>query len=132
MGIPAEVATLAGHVAAADAVVISGPEYNKSISGVLNNSLDWISRVQGNPWLDKPVAILSATAGRTGGEATQFALRLAMVSFRPMLISGPAVMIAGAANEFDDAGALTNLRNAATLTELMNNPRAAATSQTKG
>lgn len=118
-GIPVAVQTLADQIAGADAVLISGPEYNKSISGVLKNALDWVSRVEGNPWLGKPVAIMSAAAGRTGGEATQFALRLAMVAFRPRLLLGPQVMIAGARSEFDDSGRLKNDRYIATLKQLM-------------
>lgn len=117
-GIPPVVQTLADQIAGADAVLISGPEYNKSISGVLKNALDWVSRVAGNPWVGKPVAIMSAAAGRTGGEATQFALRLAMVPFRPRLLAGPQVMIAGARSEFDEAGRLSNDRYLATLTQL--------------
>ena len=65
-GIPAEVQRLADQIAAADAVVISGPEYNKGISGVLKNALDWVSRTKAAPWRDKPVAIMAATAGRAG------------------------------------------------------------------
>jgi chromate reductase len=71
-GIPAEVQELADQIAAADAVIIAGPEYNKALSGVLKNALDWVSRTKGNPWRDKPVAIMSATGGRAGGERTQF------------------------------------------------------------
>lgn len=67
-GIPTAVQTLSDQIAQADAVVIASPEYNKSISGVLKNALDWVSRTDGNPWRDKPLAIVSATAGRAGGE----------------------------------------------------------------
>ena len=94
---------------------------------MLKNALDWVSRVEGNPWLDKPVAIMSSAAGRTGGEAAQFSLRLAMVSFRAQLLQGPQVMIAGGLKEFDDAGRLTNERYVATLGQLMANLRTAAT-----
>jgi len=118
-GIPAKVQTLAGQIAAADAVIISGPEYNKSISGVLKNALDWVSRTKGNPWADKPVAIMSAAAGRAGGERTQFALRLCLVAFRPRLLQGPEVMLASSSTQFDDDGGLTNERTVAALTELM-------------
>lgn len=118
-GIPAAVQTLADQIAAADAVVISTPEYNQSLSGVLKNALDWVSRVEGNPWLDKPVAIVSAAAGRAGGARAQYSLRLAMTPFQPMLLTGPEVGIAGAAKEFDDAGQLVTGTYEAALTGLM-------------
>lgn len=105
-GIPADVQKLANQIAGARALVISTPEYNKSISGVLKNALDWVSRTEGNPWLDKPVAIMSAAAGRAGGERTQFALRLCMVPFRPRLLQGPEVLLANSSNEFNEDGTL--------------------------
>jgi len=90
-GIPASVQLLSDQIAAADAVIISTPEYNKSISGVLKNALDWVSRTEGSPWTGKPVAIMSATAGRAGGERAQSALRLCMTPFRPDIVQGPEV-----------------------------------------
>ncbi|MGB1265961.1 MAG: NADPH-dependent FMN reductase, partial [Nereida ignava] len=92
-GIPASVQVLADQIKAADAVVISTPEYNKGISGVLKNALDWVSRTEGSVWQDKPVAILSAAAGRAGGERAQSNLRLAMNPFMARVISGPEVML---------------------------------------
>lgn len=117
-GIPAEVQLLRDEIAAADAVVISTPEYNKALSGVLKNALDWVSRAKPNPWLDKPVAIMSASAGRGGGERTQASLRLAMVSFRPRLLQGPEVLVAQASSQFD-GDRLVNETNLAALAELM-------------
>ncbi len=105
-GIPAAVQTLANQIAAADAVIISTPEYNKSISGALKNALDWVSRTKDNPWAGKPVAIMSAAAGRAGGERAQSALRLCMVPFRPRIIQGPEMLLAGCMDAFDDAGVL--------------------------
>ncbi|MEM9437648.1 MAG: NAD(P)H-dependent oxidoreductase, partial [Pseudomonadota bacterium] len=49
-GIPGSVQTLADQIAAADAVIISTPEYNKLMSGALKNALDWVSRTKGGPW----------------------------------------------------------------------------------
>lgn len=118
-GVPASVQTLSDQIKAADAVIISTPEYNKSISGSLKNALDWISRTDGAPWQDKPVAIMSAAAGRAGGERAQFALRLCMVPFRPRLLAGPEVMIAASGDQFDTDGDLTNDFSLKVLTELM-------------
>lgn len=105
-GIPAQVQHVADQIAAADAVAISTPEYNKNLSGVLKNALDWISRVDGNPWNGKPVAIMSATAGRAGGERTQTSLRLCLQPFRPLVLQGPEVLVGGASEHFDDDGRL--------------------------
>jgi chromate reductase len=51
-----------------DAVVFSTPEYNSSIPGALKNALDWGSRpVATNVFRNKPVAVISASAGAFGG-----------------------------------------------------------------
>ena len=118
-GIPAAVQTLADQIAAADAVIISTPEYNKAISGSLKNALDWVSRTEGAPWKGKPLAIMSAAAGRAGGERTQFSLRLAMMTFRPDILQGPEVLVADSSNQFDENGKLKGEMYVKLLTELM-------------
>ncbi len=123
-GIPPVVQRLADRIVAADAVVISTPEYNKGISGVLKNALDWVSRTQGNPWADKPVAVMSAAAGRAGGEQAQTMLRACMVPFQPRILQGPAVHLAGSRNEFDDNGRLSSDRYRAGVQALMDKLRA--------
>ena len=124
-GIPAAVQTLADQIKTADAVIISTPEYNKGIPGVLKNALDWVSRTDGAPWASKPVAIMSATAGRAGGERAQTNLVSALVPFRPNLILGPEVLVGASHSAFDDAGTLTNEINHKALTELMERLKAA-------
>ncbi|MEL7106059.1 MAG: NAD(P)H-dependent oxidoreductase [Pseudomonadota bacterium] len=125
-GLPPLVTTLSDQITSAEAVLVVTPEYNQSFSGVLKNALDWVSRTKGGPWRDKPVALLSAAAGRTGGARAQYALRLAMTPFRPRLLMGPEVLIAGAAGEFNAEGRLTGERYIKTLTELMDDLKAAA------
>lgn len=105
-GVPPAVLALRDQIAAAEAVVISGPEYNQSLSGVLKNALDWVSRTEDNPWLNKPVAIMSAAAGRSGGARGVYAMRLALAPFRPRFSSGPEVLLAASFSAFDDAGKL--------------------------
>lgn len=125
-GIPLGVMALAKQIETADAVIISTPEYNKSISGVLKNALDWVSRTEGNPWANKPVAIMSATAGRAGGERAQFALRLCLMPFRPRILQGPEVLVAQSFNAFDADGRLAE-NYEKPLTELMDDLRALTT-----
>ncbi|MEL6681014.1 MAG: NAD(P)H-dependent oxidoreductase [Pseudomonadota bacterium] len=122
-GIPASVQKLSDQIASADAVIIATPEYNKAISGSLKNALDWVSRTKGGPWKGKPVAIMSATAGRAGGERSQFSLRLAMMAFRPQILQGPEVLVANSAAEFDESGKLKTDRYVKALTELMDELR---------
>lgn len=118
-GIPADVMRLAEQIRDADAVVISGPEYNKSLSGVLKNALDWVSRTGLSPWAGKPVAIMSAAAGRSGGERTQYALRWAMTPFNADLLQTPEVLIANSGAAFDEAGHLMDERSIKGLQKLM-------------
>ncbi|MDQ2089560.1 NADPH-dependent FMN reductase [Marimonas arenosa] len=105
-GIPAAVQTLFDQIAEADAVIVASPEYNKGPSGVLKNALDWVSRVKGNPWKGKPVAIMSAASGRAGGERAQVILRSFLTPFRPRLLLGPEIAVAGTEKEFDGNGQL--------------------------
>ena len=53
-------------ISGADAVVISTPEYNGSISSVLKNWVDWSSRGPQNPWKGKPVFLMGASPGALG------------------------------------------------------------------
>jgi chromate reductase len=123
-GIPAAVLRLSAAIKAADAVVIACPEYNKSLTGVLKNALDWVSRTKGGPWRDKPVAIIGAADGRAGGDRAQFALRLAMVPFRARVLSGPEVMVAHSRQAFDADGRLSEESYIKAVGELMAQLRA--------
>lgn len=125
-GLPSEVRTLAEQIEQADAVIISSPEYNQSFTGVLKNALDWVSRVEGNPWRDKPVAIVAAAAGRAGGARGVYALRLALMPFRANVLPGPEVLVAGAFKEFSDDGQLVTESYQKLLVELTDDLRRAA------
>ncbi len=118
-GVPGAAQKLADQIFSASAVVIATPEYNQSFPGGLKNALDWVSRVDGKPWADKPVAIMSAAAGRTGGARAQYALRLAMNAFQPRLLTGPEVLVARAAKEFDEDGRLVGESYRSALSALM-------------
>lgn len=125
-GVPEAVKLLSDQIAAADAVVISTPEYNKGPSGALKNALDWVSRTDGAPWKGKPVAVMSAAAGRAGGERAQMILRSFMLPFRPVVLPGPEMHLADSSNQFDEDGRLTSELYVKTLTELMEGLRSQA------
>ena len=109
-GIPEEVQRLSDAIKSADGIIVVGPEYNKGLSGALKNALDWVSRVPGGAWKGKPVAVMSAAGGRTGGETAQYMMRHCLTPFGAQLISAPMVAVANAAQEFDEEGNLTNER----------------------
>jgi chromate reductase len=125
-GIPPEVMTLAEQIRDADAVVISTPEYNKMIPGLLKNALDWISRTGLSPWDGKPLAIMSAAAGRAGGERSQYSLRWAMTPFNAQILQAPEVLVADSSHAFDEQGRLIHERTEAGLEKLMTKLRDAA------
>lgn len=124
-GIPASVQTLKDQITQSDAVIVSTPEYNKAPPGVLKNALDWVSVSGGAPWQGKPVAVMSAAAGRAGGERAQWILRLSLLPFQPHILPGPEMHLHDSSNQFDAAGRLTSDLYAETLTQLMQNLRAA-------
>lgn len=60
---PAPVMALKRRVAGADGLIISSPEYARGVPGSLKNALDWL--VSGSEFVDKPVALLSASSRST-------------------------------------------------------------------
>ncbi len=65
---PAPVEALRQAVREADAVFFATPEYNSSVPGALKNALDWASRPMAtNAFRNKPVAVISSSAGAFGG-----------------------------------------------------------------
>jgi chromate reductase len=124
-GVPEAVTTFHRQIGEADAIVIACPEYNKGLSGVMKNALDWASRVKPMPFRDKPVAIMSAAAGRAGGERSQMTLRHCLVAFRPRLLQGPELMVAKASEAFE-GGRLTDPVAKRILADLMRELRGLA------
>ena len=107
-GIPGAVTQLAEEIRAADALLIASPEYNFSISGVLKNAIDWLTRVPVQPFKDKPVALMSASAGPLGGARHQYELRKILGSQDALVLTRPEVFIGLAQTKFDASGKLTD------------------------
>jgi chromate reductase, NAD(P)H dehydrogenase (quinone) len=101
-GFPAAVQKLADAVRAADGVIFNTPEYNFGTPGGLKNAIDWVSRLQNQPFAGKPVALQSASPGPVGGARVQYDLRRSMVFLDALTLNKPEVFIGNCAQRIDD------------------------------
>jgi chromate reductase len=117
---PERVKEFKERIRAADAILISTPEYNFSMPGVLKNAIDWASRPYGdNSFEDKPAAIMSASIGMLGGARAQYHLRQTLVYLNMHPINQPEVMVAFADKKFDEEGKLRDERAREIIRELL-------------
>ena len=57
------------QVEAADGFVISLAEHNGAYSAAFKNAFDWLSRIEGKVWRNKPMLLLSTSPGPRGGQS---------------------------------------------------------------
>ncbi|MSQ70633.1 MAG: NAD(P)H-dependent oxidoreductase [Betaproteobacteria bacterium] len=107
-GWPAAVSRLRDQIAGADGLLIASPEYNFSITGVLKNAIDWMSRVPDQPFRNKPIAIISATGGPLGGARNQYELRKILGCLEGLVLLRPEIYIGGSAAKFNAELKLTD------------------------
>jgi chromate reductase len=90
------VAVFRNIIAESDGVLITTPEYNHGVPGVLKNALDWASRpVFESCFKNKPVSIISSSKAFTGGVRAQYQLRETLISMHAHLVMGPEVVVGG-------------------------------------
>lgn len=75
-GVPEGARRFADLLAETDGYVIAAPEYNYSVSGVLKNLIDWVSRIKPSPFAGTHGMLLSASPGPVGGLRGLWALRI--------------------------------------------------------
>ena len=68
-GIPEPIRQLRKLFDEADGFIISTPEYNSSMPAGFKNTIDWLSRMEGKTFQDKPVLLMAATPGGRGGQS---------------------------------------------------------------
>lgn len=66
IGIPEAVIKLAEKFQAADAIVISSPEYNGSMPGTFKNAIDWLARIKPVPIKNKHICLIGASKDAYG------------------------------------------------------------------
>jgi NAD(P)H-dependent FMN reductase len=109
-GLPHKARELKALMVANQAFLLSCPEYNSSISGVLKNSIDWISR----PHPDEPrylafkgkvTGLFSASPGNLGGVRALLAVRQVLTTLG-VLVLPTQFALAHAASAFHEDGTL--------------------------
>ncbi len=105
-GLPDSIVRLRKQIAAADGIVMSTPEYNAGVPGVLKNAIDWLSRwVEGENSIlsGKPIALMGATPGGLGTALAQSAWLPTLRSLRMSLWTGGGMYnLSRAGDEFSD------------------------------
>ncbi|HEV2508409.1 NAD(P)H-dependent oxidoreductase [Bosea sp. (in: a-proteobacteria)] len=103
--LPESVRRFKAEIEAADGILIVGPEYNRSVSSVLKNAIDWGSRPYGaNSWKDKPAAIAGLASGALGTAPAQQHLRNILSHLDMHVLPQPEVCMAMRDGLFDAAG----------------------------
>ena len=114
-GPPDNAKRLKRQFAAHHGIFIASPEYNASITPLLKNTLDWVSRVReagAQPraaFRDRVFALGAASNGTYGGYRSLMALRHVLELGCGALVLPDQVAIRNAASAFDEA---ENLRDA--------------------
>jgi NAD(P)H-dependent FMN reductase len=75
-GFPAGAREMRRRLEQCDGFVISSPEYNASMPGVLKNAVDWVSRFDPQPFNERHGLLLSASPSMVGGNRGLWALRV--------------------------------------------------------
>ena len=108
-GDPEPVADLKTFIGGTAALLISTPEYNYGIPGVLKNAIDWASRPAGKSALNrKPAALMGCSPGLGGTIRAQHSLRQSFVFTETHVMSQPEIKIPSAATLFDASAKLTD------------------------
>lgn len=109
-GLPANALKLKQLIHEHDAVLMASPEYNATMTGLMKNTVDWLTRPGGEDdpgkvLFEKPVGLLSASPGGLGGIRGLTQLRAALQNVMTFVI--PAQFcLANAHEAFDSEGAL--------------------------
>jgi chromate reductase, NAD(P)H dehydrogenase (quinone) len=110
-GIPDSVARLQDALEECDGLLLSTPEYNNSIPGVLKNAIDWLSRPPDDiprVFGELPVALMGASPGSYGTILSQVAWLPVLRTLGTEFWTGGRLQVARAKDVFDDNGELVD------------------------
>ena len=121
-GVPASARKLKDLFIANQGLLIVSPENNASVSALLKNTLDWISRQDGNesgliPYQGKVAALAAASPGALGGLRGLTHLR-AILQTLTVLVLSEQVALGRAHEAFNEEGSLKDAKQQAALAAL--------------
>src|SRR5512134_138866 len=118
-GVPAKARELKALFVAHQGLLIASPENNASVSSLLKNTLDWLSRPEGGqnglvPYQGKVAAIVGASPGALGGLRGLVHLRQILMTLNVLVLS-EQLALPRAHEAFAEDGSLKDPRQQATL-----------------
>ncbi|MCW1912089.1 NAD(P)H-dependent oxidoreductase [Luteolibacter sp. GHJ8] len=127
-GLPENAKALKQKFIAAHAILFASPEYNSSITPLMKNTIDWVSRTETDDEPDlvayrgKVAGLISASPGGFGGMRGLVHLRSILGNIG-VLVTAKQFCLASAYDKFDQHGALKNEKDLqgvrAVVTELL-------------
>ena len=107
-GVPEAALKLKRMICAHHGVFVASPEYNASITPLLKNAIDWVSRVRDGKepplaaYRNRAFALGSASNGSYGGMRSLMTLRQVLELGCGALVIPEQIVVRGAASAFDD------------------------------
>jgi len=68
-GIPENAQKFLDIIKSTDGIILSLAEHNGAYASVFKNIFDWMSRIEGKFWSNKPMLLMAASPGRRGGSS---------------------------------------------------------------
>lgn len=106
-GFPQNAEVFHQRLLANDAFVISSPEYNASMPGLLKNVIDWVSRFRPQPFNERHALLMSASPSMAGGNRSLWSLRIPLEHLGARVFPD-MFSLAAAHQAFDANGGLAN------------------------
>jgi NAD(P)H-dependent FMN reductase len=112
-GLPPAAKALKAKFLAADGLIFVSPEYNSSVTPLMKNFIDWVSRAESDAeaplaaYRGKVAGLLAASPGALGGLRGLVHLRSILGNIG-VLVVPKQFALGGAFQKFDESGALTD------------------------
>ncbi|MBI3856991.1 MAG: NAD(P)H-dependent oxidoreductase [Planctomycetes bacterium] len=121
-GLPEQAKRLKKLFLGHDGLMISSPEYNSSIPGVLKNAIDWVSRSEPgesalSAFVGKTAVLMSASPGQLGGSRALVVVRMMLGNIK-VIVLPDQVSVSKANEAFNSDGSLKDAKQAASVQKL--------------